>query len=376
MNQSDIKILMITSRADFGGGPEHLFRLVERLSREIDIYIACPKDFPYWERYTKLVGENRLIEIPHRKFTAGALLMLIELISSKKINLVHSHGKGAGVYSRIISILTSARCVHTLHGLHVQNYSGIKRELYLLMERFLAAFTDRIITVSEGEYNLILEYKLAAQNKLRVIENSVAIPDERVSEIIFKDEKLNVIILSRFDYSKNTALIIPIAEELRRLEKINNFEFVILGTGPDKLEFEKEAEEKKLTGSISLKGFIENPREHLIKSFCYISTSRWEGMPLGVLEAMSVGLPVIASNVVGNKDVVRHGSTGFLYDATKPAEAAEYLIKLAGDRELWKKFSNASRLNAEERFSVERMADETKKVYLEIFNKGSEEKNN
>ncbi len=363
---------MITARADFGGGPEHLFKLVEKLSSGIEIFIACPKDFPYWDRYAKLVGEDRLIEIPHRKFTAGTLLKLFDFISSKRINIIHSHGKGAGVYSRLISIFSSARCVHTLHGLHIQNYNGINKKLYLILEKLFSLFTTRVIAVSKGEADLLLKHKLVPEDKLRIIENSVDITKEVVSEEIFNSSKLKVVTISRFDFSKNTSLIIPVAEELMRQGKIGSFEFIILGSGPDELEIQRTTGLKGMSNYIIFEGFVTNPKEFLIKSFCYISTSRWEGMPLGVLEAMSVGLPVIATNVVGNNDAVKHGITGFLYDIEYPESAADYLIKLAGNRELWRKLSQESRLTAERRFSAGKMADETKKIYLEILNKGKD----
>jgi len=99
-------ILIITSRADFGGGPEHIFQLINQLINGYNFFIACPKDFPYYERYSQLVGEDNIFEIPHRKINVFSILKLSSFIGKNKIDLIHSHGKGAGIYSRLLFFLT------------------------------------------------------------------------------------------------------------------------------------------------------------------------------------------------------------------------------------------------------------------------------
>ena len=63
-----MNVLIISARADYGGGPEHIYQLIKNSSKDIEYFIACPKEKPYWDLYTELVGEKK-IEIPHRKFS-------------------------------------------------------------------------------------------------------------------------------------------------------------------------------------------------------------------------------------------------------------------------------------------------------------------
>ena len=79
------------------------------------------------------------------------------------------------------------------------------------------------------------------------------------------------------------------------------------------------------------------------------------------------GLPIIATNVTGNKDVVINNVNGFLYDINNPKEAAEYILKIAKDINLWNKFSKASREMAEKNYSAQRMAIETFELYNKIL---------
>ena len=73
LKQKELKILMITARADYGGGPEHLLSLITNLSNRIIPYIAAPEDKPYFKRYSDFVGEERITAIPHRKFNTRGL---------------------------------------------------------------------------------------------------------------------------------------------------------------------------------------------------------------------------------------------------------------------------------------------------------------
>jgi len=96
MDKTAIKVLIISSRADYGGGPEHIYKLISLLHEEVIFYVACPIDIPYWHRYSELLTVNNLFEIPHRKFSIKYLLALRTFTKNNKIDIIHSHGKGAG----------------------------------------------------------------------------------------------------------------------------------------------------------------------------------------------------------------------------------------------------------------------------------------
>jgi hypothetical protein len=165
MKEKTPTVLMLTARADFGGGPEHLYRLINLLHHKINIYTACPEDYPYWNLYSKVLGSDHLIKIPHRKFRIGALLDLLHCLKKNKINIIHSHGKGAGIYSRFLSLLTGISCIHTFHGIHIGHYGRFKRNLYLLIEKILSRFTKQYISVSKSEKQSVIESKYCSGTK-------------------------------------------------------------------------------------------------------------------------------------------------------------------------------------------------------------------
>lgn len=366
MDKNNLNILIITVRADFGGGPEHIYSLIKELYKKTNFFIACPDDIPYKKRYAEILGENRLILIPHRKFKLSYLYKLKKFIKDNEIKIIHSHGKGAGIYSRLLSFISGSPCVHTFHGLHIGDYNRFQILIYFLIERFLSLFTEKFISVSEGEYNEVITNKITNSSKVSVIENGVAIPDLTISEKNFFSSPRILITFTRFNYQKNSSQLIYIFEELKNQEKTDFFKLILLGTGEEENEIRTMCKEHNLNNLFHFKGMVENRYDYLNNSFCYISTSRWEGMPLGILEAMSFGIPVIATDVVGNNNIVEHNKTGFLYNFNNPKEAADYLINLSEDFELWKSFSDSSRTKIKLDFSLNKMATETQKVYNSI----------
>ena len=199
------------------------------------------------------------------------------------------------------------------------------------------------------------------------IENGIEIDKNKVVKFNPKINVFDIISISRFDFAKNSNLLIPICKELNSIDPKFNYAINILGDGELKDIFEQKIISNELTDKIKLLGTQIDISDILINSFCYISTSKWEGMPLSVIEAMSVGLPIIATNVTGNKDVVINNVNGFLYDINNPKEAAEYIIKIAKDFKIWERFSKASKEMAENNYSAKRMADETFELYNNIL---------
>jgi len=367
-----MRVLIITVRADTGGGPEHIFSLIKKSKQEVDFFVACPEDKPYYKRYESVVGKDKLIKIPHRKFTFSHFLKFYRFIKLNKIELIHSHGKGAGIYSRPLSLFTGRKCIHTFHGLHIDDYNGLSRFLYILLEKFLSFMTDKIIAVSKGEKELLIKNKIVQENKTITIENGIDIPIKNhylfLEQSVIKDKKIKIIAVNRFNYQKNPELLIEIAVELKKILKEKNFIIEVLGNGDSFEEIKNLLKIKKLDNIIKLSGVKENPREYYKDALCFLSTSRWEGMPLAPLEAMSEGLPVIATDVVGNRDVIKHNETGLLYKINSPEKAALYINNLTVEGPLRKRLSNSAYNEVKTKYNITLSVNKTVELYKLIKN--------
>lgn len=369
-NHSALKILLISSRADYGGGPEHIWQLMNHSDPKLKFYVACPKDIPYWSRFHQLISPCRLCDLPHREFRLNALVRLISFIRTHEIQLVHSHGKGAGIYGRLAAYLSGIPCVHTPHGIHVDSYGAIKKVLYRLYENITGFRLNHILFVSKSEHEQAVCNGLWPKISYRIVNNGVnTFTAEKRNQwrqqvrktLALPDDVFVIASLSRFDFAKNMEEAYLIAQNCPKML------FLWIGDGEDKKTLEEKSQKKGIK-NIIFTGFTETPAKFLAASDAYLSTSRWEGMPLGVLEAMSSGLPVVATEVSGNRDVVAHEKTGLCYPLGKIDLACDYLTNLANDQNLYDRLSSESIRIQKKLYSVKTMADKIQNLYQEIIN--------
>lgn len=350
------KVLLITVRADVGGGPEHVFQLARTLMQKVDVYIAAPSDDPYWGKFLSLVGKNRLVKIPHRKFTLNAFIQLHKFIFANDIKLIHSHGKGAGIYSRLIKIIRpKIKVIHTLHGYHDGTYPLLGKKLYAVIERILSKLTFKIINVSQGEREKFLEATGVSKNKCQVIYNGVEV-FEPILTNIYDEKKLKLCFLARDDSQKNVEEMEKIYKEAVRLYGEDFLEIDVYG-------ILKESTYTKFPKGIFYKGAKEGLKNILNNYDVLLNTSRWEGMPISVLEAMSENVLVLATNVVGNNDIITSGKNGYLYSLGNISEACYFLEKIYKNDGENKQIKRQAFCLVKEKYSITHMGEKILQLY-------------
>lgn len=188
-----MKVILITVRCDYGGGPRHVDQLVNHLRQDIELHLAYPKEgIPYsleWDNNRRIEGRYY---IPYRSFSFKALLGLSRYVMEKNIAVVHSHGNGAGVYSRLLKLLCpNVKVVHTFHGI-TENYdSKIKKLANIACGKFMKYLTDIFILVSKGEKLLVEKLSYIEQSHSFVINNGV-LPTPKINHIYIKTRNSHI----------------------------------------------------------------------------------------------------------------------------------------------------------------------------------------
>lgn len=348
-------ILYITSRSDFGGGPRHVDQLLGLLPPEYAIFMAYPyKGSPYglmWDKNERVVDR---LYIPYRKLSFKALWKLYLFVKQNKIEIVHSHGNGAGVYSRLLKILMpTLKVVHTFHGISDTYKSSFKKVLSFLLGWTLKPFANLYIAVSNGEKTMAINRKFSKKSNTMVVYNGIENPKAQIPKHMHMP--IRFVCLSRFDYQKNMDLMLSIIKKTdKRLAQ-----FVLVGDGPDKERLECIAKKENL--NVTFTGFSVKPMDFLNEADWYISTSRFEGLPYALIEAASVGLPIIASNVKGNNECVKDGYNGFLFNNFQ--EAIEKVNFILSKKYSYESFSNNSHEMFEHNFTEEQMISRLERIY-------------
>ena len=356
-----MNILLITVRSDFGGGPRHVEQLVRNLPADIELFMAYPeKGEPYaelWKADKRIRGR---VYIPYRKFSLKALLGLKRYVKVNEIDIVHSHGNGAGLYSRMLKVLCpKVKVVHTYHGISDVYSSKMKSMVSKMVGMILSPLAGLYICVSNGEKRMALDRKFSKDKNTVVIYNGIKDP-HFVNHRDIGQSPFKIVTLSRFDYQKNMDGMYRIAKHWAGREDVR---FVWVGDGEDKERLEQQVRAEKVP--IDFIGFTTEPMKYLQSSDLYLSTSRFEGLPYGLIEAASVGLPIVASDVKGNNEVVVNGFNGFLFK--EESEAVNQIETIMKDHAKYKKMSAASIEFFGKNFTEEKMIEALVKEYKTLM---------
>lgn len=367
-----IRVLHLLVSTALGGGPKHVFDLVRRLPRqEFYVIIGAPADGPFFERFRTLGVP--VVALPLHRLRPATLAATVRLVREQGIQLVHSHGKGAGVYGRLAAWWTGVPAIHTFHGIHDSKYPPGLRQLYLWGERRLSRLSRAVIHVSESQARAAEGLGLSDPARAVVVVNGIDAKEARelAQRAALSRETLELSAdaqvlgcVARFDRVKGLTLLV---EALRRLApRYPRLVLVLVGSGETERELRERVAQAGVTERVRFLGPLADAPRLFPGLDLYVSASRGEGLPLNLLEAMACGLPVVATRVTGHVDVIVDGVTGFLTRPEDPEDFAVNVARLLGDPELRRRMGEAGRERVEAHFSLEPMVDRLVQLYREV----------
>jgi len=364
-----IRVLHLLVTSSPGGGPKHVYDLVRHLPpNEIEVVIAGPRDGIFFDRFRDL-GVT-MLELPLSRLGVRHLPMAVRLIREYGIDIVHTHGKGPGLYGRLAARWLGVPAVHTFHGIHYSSYSRIGQSLYLVLERRLSRLSHAIINVSETQEAEGLALKLFEPAQSVVVVNGVDVDemDRALRESSVDRDTLGlggddfvIGCVSRWDPVKRIEILLQAVGRLT--VRMPRLALLLVGGGGEEARIRRLVAIAGLQDRVIFTGFLGNPSRVYGLLDLYVATSLKEGLPLAPLEAMSASLPIVATDVPGHRDVVVPRETGLLVPPEDSAALALAIATLAGDPARRRKMGEAGRQRVVEHFSIAAMRDETAAVY-------------
>lgn len=256
-----------------------------------------------------------------------ALLKLRKIIKKEHYDLIHCHTPMGGVLARLAA--TEARkhgtkVIYTAHGFHF--FKGAKLMNWLIyypLERFLSKFTDVLITINQEDYQRAKTFP--AKKVVYIPGVGIDIDKFKIEnttdkkEIIDRRQKIR----EEFGIQDTDTMLLTVGELIPRknqeviIEAVADMEnpkikYVICGTGPLKEELKQKARMLGIENQVILAGHCSNISEICYAADIFVFPSRQEGLPMALMEAMAAGLPIIASNIRGNRDLIIHKKNGYL----------------------------------------------------------------
>jgi glycosyltransferase involved in cell wall biosynthesis len=346
-----------------------VYDLVRHLpTEEFEVVVAAPRDGIFFDRFRDL-GVT-IVALPLSRLGVRHLPLAMRLVKEYGVDIVHTHGKGPGLYGRLAARWLGVPAVHTFHGIHYGSYPRIGQVLYLALERRLSRLTHTIINVSGSQQAEGLALGLFEPGQSIVVVNGIDLDemDRTIRQSPVRREMLGLTAedfvigcVSRWDPVKRFEILL---QAVRRLaSRLPRLALLLVGGGGEEARIRRLVADTGLQDRVIFTGFLGDPTRVYSTLDLYVATSLKEGLPLAPLEAMGASLAIVATNVPGHRDVVADGETGILVPPEDSAALAEAIASLVADPARRRKMGEAGRQRVLDHFAITSMVDKTADVY-------------
>ncbi len=372
-----VKVLMVHNYSSWGGNLATVLALCERLpAHGFDVAMAAPRRESYVSRFEKAGVRVHDAEIKS-KYAVSTYRRYADLVKREGFEVVHTHTRRADFVAALGGRVAGAATVSTQHGqINLERYTlKEKRDLSARFYSFcLRNFFDRHVAVSAEIAAELRNRCRVRPSKITHIPNGLdaapflAAEGERVS---FRHElgaprwAVVATVVASLD-SKGHADLLAAAATLAA-EGLD-LRVAVVGTGHrGRPEIEKRAAELGIAERVHLLGFRHDVPRILAGSDVFVLPTPSEGLSIAVMEAMAAGLPVVATRVGGNPELVEPGKTGYLVPVGDAAALADAMRPLARDAAVRRAMGRAGRARVTHEFKAEKMVERYAALYDELL---------
>lgn len=303
-----------------------------------------------------------------------ACRQLRKIIKEEQIDLIHCHNPMGGVVGRLAACLVKEKpyVVYTAHGFHFYKGAPLKNWiLFYTAERFLARYTNRLITINTEDYERAKKFRLQKEGKLETIpgvgvdiikfQKRKSLREQKRNELGVPEGAFHVVSVGELNDNKNHEVMI---RAIAGLDDPSIY-YSICGKGSNDERLRSLIKEYQLEQRVRLLGYRTDISEVLQSADCFAFPSKREGLGIAAVEAMACEVPVIAADNRGTREYMRHGENGIVCHTGTTEEFMEAIIKLRDSKELRNQMSRNARTVAEE-FSIDVTDKIMRRVYGEI----------
>jgi len=362
--RNGLGVLQVCGVSD-GGAAEHVLQLSAGLvERGWNVQLCCPEDGWLARAAAGVVDRvwpAAFVRPPHPVADTRSLRAISAAIRGMRPDVAHLHSSKAGVLGRIAARRHGVTTTFTPHAWSFLGASrGPERELWIRTERAFAGSAAGIVCVSEHERQRGVDAGVLGPDDGVVIPNGVAVPEydagaPRTAPVIGT--------LARLSRQKGIDVLLE-AIAIVAAER-PDVRLVIAGGGPLEGELREQAARLGLGGVVDFMGWVDDARRLLPDFDIFVLPSRWEGMPIALLEARAAGLAAVATDVGGAHEVIRDGRDGWVVPPEDPVALAAALLDLVNDPARREEWGRAARAHTRAENSLDEMVRRTELLYLE-----------
>ncbi len=370
------RILFVLHSEVRGGLEEHVLSLLQSLSPEhFTLGLACPPAL-----VAAMAPELDALPVkvfpvePVRWTSVRTICQLWHALQQFRPDIVHCHlFRATLVGAPLARAAKIPLVVETYHGREVWRQGLVKGQF--VVDRLVSHCVDHIIAVSKAAARFLVECKGISAGKISVIPNGRNLEDFEPS-----CDRVRTTIRQRLDVPDTT----PLLGVVGRLEAQKGHRFLLaalpailaefpharlllIGDGSLQHNLAAQAEQLGIRHAVIFAGFQSNVPAYMAAADVMVLPSLYEGLPLTAIEAAAMGKPIVATDVDGTPEVVRHATTGLLVPPAAPAALAEAILTLLRQPALTSQYGVAAQAWVRQQFDLRRQVAETENLYLQLL---------
>ena len=365
--QAPVKVLHITFNMGIGGTEQVIRQLVEGVDQSIVTSEILCIDGTVGPIGEALSNNGVPVHCVSRSpgFDRTLVREIRSLVKKRGVDIVHCHQYTPYFYGWLGTLGTGAKTILTEHG---RFHPDRHRYKALPFNAVASRMTSELISISESTKEALVEYEFMPRSRVRVIYNGIrplTYDDDAASELRVSlgipEGDFVAGTVARLDPVKNQAMMLEAFA--RFLQRNPNSWLLMVGDGPDRTMLEDRARALEIEASVIFTGFVNEPVNHLALMDVFLLSSHTEGTSMTLLEAMSLGIPSLVTEVGGNPEIIQQWENGILVPSDDPGRFCDALTSLHDDRELRERLQAGAQRAFASRFSARMMVNEYMSVY-------------
>jgi len=362
------RLLQITHDLDLGGLQQVVYNLCRTINREMfDVYVLCLRERGCYAEDVEALGiPVYLLEQEPDGVDYFAFIKVARLLRKLNIDVIHTHNTQPFFDGTIGAILAGVRTV--IHTDHARPFPDKTR--YMVAEKLMSLYAYRVVGCSDHTSAQLIRYEKISPAKIVTIPNGI--DGSRFTQGIDKAHKRKELgihpdgdiigVAVRLSDQKGITYLLKAMPEI--LKTHPHTTVVIAGDGDLRADLEQEAKTLGISNNVVFCGTRKDIPELLQLFDIYALPSKWEGLPMIILEAMASDCAVVATDVGGNGTAIIDGKTGLLIEPENVKALTAALNRLLTDKNLRKQLAGNARQRFDAIFSAETMTRKYEQLYL------------
>lgn len=367
-----LRVLQFITPAGFYGAERWVLALANNLNHEVvvcDLAVtreSASQDLTLAEVYPGQAGDVHYLDMKGR-FDVGVVRKLCNIIRRNDIDIIHTHGYKSDILGLLAAKYTGIRCLSTPHGF--SGKTGWKLATFIRIGTHMLRYFDAVAPLSEELVSDMARFHVRA-NRIQLIQNGVdltefdAMASASDGKPISASSMKTIGFIGQMIPRKGLPDLLEVFDRL--YSRDTSVKLELLGDGRQREELENQARARSSGNAVSFLGFRSDRLERLSNFDLFVMTSSLEGIPRCLMEAMAMGVPVVAYDIPGVDQLVEHGVTGLLAPHGDVDALEKLCSQVLSDQKLASRLTTNARQLILDHYSAARMAREYESLFEEL----------